>query len=235
MKFNPFTIFDPTGKLDVGPEALGLFGDASDGAVVFDGTTDFAFATRVGTTYTLLREVHSTYLVVRPGVTVVTAGCRLFAVSTVQNDGTIHANGLDASGALTAQPKGVGAVQEGQAQNNPGTGAGAGAVAASGGGGQGGLGGNGGNPGGGQAAGPSPLAISLWRSLTGALPVGRGGPGSNGGGGGGGGGVVIVYSVEPMTGSDKISVAGGQGGAGAGTGTAGTAGQAGGFLNVVTV
>src|SRR3954463_16051566 len=73
---------------------LGVFGDGSDGRVILDGSTDFGFATRAGSTYTLTRDVYASALTIGPGVTVVPAGCRLFVRGgTLRNDGTISAVG----------------------------------------------------------------------------------------------------------------------------------------------
>src|SRR3954452_21568326 len=68
---------------------LGVFGDGSDGRVNLDGSTDFGFATRAGSTYTLTREIYAKSLTIGPGVIVKTVGFRLFVQGALTNDGTI--------------------------------------------------------------------------------------------------------------------------------------------------
>lgn len=81
---------------------LNVFGDGSDGSVHFTaaGTTPDAStgATRSGTTWTLVRDIFCTDLVVDSGVTVDTSQYRIFATGTLTNSGHIHADGVSASG-----------------------------------------------------------------------------------------------------------------------------------------
>ncbi len=103
----------PAYKLDVGGDARfqsiytsnlnsAWYGNGSDGAKTFDGITEFPrFATLdTGTyTYTLTRDVYFTEMTVGIGVTVITAGFRIFCTISLINSGIIHNNGYDASGA----------------------------------------------------------------------------------------------------------------------------------------
>lgn len=102
-----------------------IYGDSSDGDITFDGATDHnTFSSRSSTTYTLTRDVFGGNIIVNTGVTVKTAGFRIFAAGTagLTNNGTIHANG-GAGGA-------GGTGSSGSASNNPGGTAGAAGAAA---------------------------------------------------------------------------------------------------------
>lgn len=78
-----------------------IFGSGDDGAAVFDGTNTFtSFASKNGSTYTLTRD---TYLadgsIIQPGVTLNTAGFRLFCNGklTVSSTAVLACDGKDAS------------------------------------------------------------------------------------------------------------------------------------------
>lgn len=60
--FTTITTFDKTIDL--------LCGDGSDGAVVFDGTTTYSFATLVGSTYTLTDHVTATSITISNNITI---------------------------------------------------------------------------------------------------------------------------------------------------------------------
>lgn len=70
------------------------FGDGSNGAVVLDGTNTYAtLFSKSGSTYTLLKDVFLTTLQVNSGVILEAAGFRIFASTSINNDGTIRNNG----------------------------------------------------------------------------------------------------------------------------------------------
>ncbi len=83
------------------------FGDGSDGAAVLDGTNTFSWASKSGSTYTLLRQVYLTNLTINSGIILIAAAYAIFGTGTLTNAGTIHANG----GAGAAGAAGVGGVQ----------------------------------------------------------------------------------------------------------------------------
>lgn len=71
-----------------------IFGDGSDGDIIFDGTTDLNdFSSRSGTTYTLTRDLFADNMTVNVGVTVKGGGFRIFVAKDLRNQGTIHSNG----------------------------------------------------------------------------------------------------------------------------------------------
>jgi hypothetical protein len=78
-----------------------IFGDGSDGAVTFDGTTTILGIAPSSSTYTLTRDIFCTTITVNSGVTIKAAGYRIFAnVSvTINSTGNIQNQGKDASGA----------------------------------------------------------------------------------------------------------------------------------------
>src|ERR1035437_2177853 len=75
-------------------------GGGPDGVAILDGVAAVPWATRAGSVYTTTRDAFCTSLTINAGVTLITAGFRLFA-STITNNGTIHNNG-GAGGAGTA-------------------------------------------------------------------------------------------------------------------------------------
>lgn len=191
--------------------SLGFFGDGSDGTVHMDGTNTFAaFASKSGSTYTLVRDVYASTLTLDSGKVLNTAGYRVFCKTSLTNAGTLHDDG-GAGGNGGNAGVGAGKGDAGAAGSAPV----AGSLGSSGAGGAGGAGpGTGSNPG---AAG------------TGGL--GEGGNGGNGGHGedndigtggavGGTGGVESVQhfrtlGVDFLVGSQ---LQGGSGGAGGGSG-----------------
>jgi len=207
--------------------AVPVFGNGADGVAAFDGATACAGATRVGSTYTLNRDVFYTAAVVSLGVEVKTNGFRLFASASILNLGIISRDGvagvtLTAGAALVAGTLGAsfaggngrGAVGAGVAGTNGTQNAATG--------GDGGNGGNGAVQAGGVRGFSTPLtavqgvgSLSQYpQCLTGYTSTGlqlRGGAGGGGGGldvaggpppssgGGGSGGGVIVIATPELT------------------------------------
>jgi len=99
-----------TDIVDSAPSDKGWFGDGSDGAATFDGSTSYAaFSSRSGSLYTLTRDTHLTSCTIDSGVTVDTNGYHLNVRGTLNNDGTIcrvaanGANGGSGGAALTSK------------------------------------------------------------------------------------------------------------------------------------
>ena len=87
------------GIVSTGGWPSGIFGDASDGSIDFDGSATFAFATKSGSTYTLSRGVYAQNVTVRAGVTV----NKVYALYvkgtlTLEATGVLADNGNNASG-----------------------------------------------------------------------------------------------------------------------------------------
>ena len=201
------------------------YGDGSHGQAIFDGVTTFnTFSSLAGSTYTLTRD---TFLAdgstINAGITLYTAGFRLFCKGRLINNGTIHNNGKDAAGAVagTATPVGTlgigvagGAGHAGVAAGTGGTNAPAPNTLADGSG-AGGAGGAGGAQAGGAAGTYVPAAANGGANFLAAVQSGflfasvsggnQGGVTIMCGGAGGGGG-----------GSDNAGVTAGGGGGGGG-------------------
>ena len=92
---------------NTGDQIMPVYGDGADGAVTFNGSSTYNFATYAGLTYTLTRDVWATTVNVSSGITVITAGYRIFALTSIYAAGNIHNNGSDGSG-LTAGTGGLG-------------------------------------------------------------------------------------------------------------------------------
>lgn len=78
------------------------FGDGSDGAVDMDGVNTFsAFAALGGSIYTLTRDIYPSVLTVRAGITLKTAGFKIFASNsiTVEATGVISNSGMNGDAA----------------------------------------------------------------------------------------------------------------------------------------
>jgi len=85
---------------NTGDQTLPVYGDGADGAVTFDGSSAYSFATYSSAIYTLTRDVWATTISVSSGYTVITAGYRLFATTSINAAGNIHNNGSNGSGAV---------------------------------------------------------------------------------------------------------------------------------------
>lgn len=71
-----------------------FFGTGSDGAVVFNGSNDYSsFATRVTSTYRLIRDVHATTIVASSGITIATNGFKIYATESVSSSAFIIGDG----------------------------------------------------------------------------------------------------------------------------------------------
>ena len=219
-------------------------GDGSDGAVTISAPT------------TLTRDMYYTTLVVDSGITLSPANFRIFASTSITNNGTISVIGGNASGATPGTAVAAGSFTGGSAGGagavNNGT---AGTTINSYLGGNGGTGGsvpargNGAAGGGGTVAvtkpRTAPIAIvaidpgSTIRLFSGGAGGGGGGGDTasiSGGGGGGGGGVIFLASptiTNSVTGT--ISVVGGNGGTGGSIGFGAGGGGGGGGGSVITM
>lgn len=187
---------------------LGFYGDGSDGVANANGVGSIPGATLNGSTYTLSRDVFYTNLTVAAGVTVVTAGFRVFCTGTISiaATGNINNNGGNASG-VTA-----------------GTGGATGNLAG------GAAGGNGGN----NSAGTNGTGVI--HGMQGATNTG--GAGAAGGGNAGGTGGTVTNDSIPLNPRTAVlaemttggfgGVSGGAGGGGGGSSAAATTGGGGG-------
>jgi hypothetical protein len=230
-----------------------LYGDGSDGVVVFDGTTTVPFATLAGSIYTLTRDANlAGGSVVNSGVTVEGACCRILCFGQLTNSGTIQANGVTATSSaaqtynLAASTSSLGKPGAGGAGGNHTNGAVGGAGA---GGGAGGLGGNT-SPNTAGAAGVSP-AVTLphtWGPAIGSVmsagvwtAFGRGGGGSggcgdgtnNGGSGGTGAGLVLIVA-QTFVNTGALNAIGGTGAAGVAGSASGGGGGGGGAIVIIS-
>ena len=203
------------------------FGNGSDGAVTFDGSTDYAsFSSRSGSTYTLTRSVYATTIVVNSGVTVKTVGSGptnmpIIARYSITNNGTISAKGTDASGSTGGTAGGTSLIAGGILQRGT-------------------AGGNGATT---NAAGSNGSAASGSNVAQRGGGGGAGGTGTNAGGNGGTSaadrydrgyvsGYVITTGVAFSNGNSPSSIIGGTGGGGGGcngTNAAGGGGGEGGY------
>lgn len=245
----------------------GIYGDGSDksgltgGAFTFDGVTAVTGSTRVGSVYTLTRDVFYTSVTVNSGITVNTAGFRMFANVAITNNGIIANNGgngvTSTGGAGGAAGGSLGVGYTGGNGGNAAVGANAQTSA-----GVGDFGGTASAGGAGTNAGGSPTALTtptaakggvrflssllsgtfLSASSTGGFSGGAGGGGGGGGavagnlggGGGGGGGVLGLYSPV-ISGTGTFQANGGNGAAGSGGGNdGGGSGGGGGVVIFVT-
>lgn len=75
-----------------------VFGDGSDGAIVFDGTTSFSYASIVSSSvYSQLRDIYATTLTINNGVTLKPRQWRAFASSVLQiNNASVTSKGANA-------------------------------------------------------------------------------------------------------------------------------------------
>jgi len=239
------------------------YGNASDGVQTFNGTSTVLGLVPSSSVYTLTRDIWlATGSVINSGVTIKTAGFRIFCQGNLVNNGTIQSNGnaaaANVAGAALAYTGTISATTVGTAGGAGGTGAGAAGTngAANGLGGAGGVGGASAVPNAGGAGGtvtapaatvllPYTIALAAQaRLLSGTayvVPVAGsgggagGGDGTNNSGAGGGGGGIVVVVAQTISGTGTISANGGAGGAANATGnSAGGAGGGGGLVIVIS-
>lgn len=67
---------------------IGQYGDGSDGAVDFDGTNTFLFASKSVNDYTLTRDVFADELVIGTGCTLNPGGYKIYAKTSITREGT---------------------------------------------------------------------------------------------------------------------------------------------------
>lgn len=244
---------------------LGVYGDGSDGAQTFDGTTTILGIvpspnSAVNGVYTLTRDIYLTSSTLNSGISIVTAGYRVFCQGTFTNNGTIlwnggagaaggSAGGSVSGGSITNQSSGAGGAG-GATTGSPGTSestramGGAGGVGGTGTSGAGGSGGTVSAPSTGSGSLPrfAPLAVlgvtysnaATYATL--GLSGGGGGGGGDGtaGAGGGAGGGVVILLVKTFAGTGAIQARGGAGGTPAAGNRGGGGGGGGGVVIVIS-
>lgn len=242
--------------------ASGFYGDGSDGAAVFDGTTTVLGIVPSVNVYTIPRDMFFTNCTVNSGVSLRTNSYRIFCRGTLTNNGTIHANGITsvnaASGTATSATSTFGQNGGAGIGGNSSAGGGSTAQSTAGMGGQGGTGGSGtsGTGGSGGAIAESSPARGALHSLPGAVigsyqgwagsfvsapfQAGSGGgsgagDGTNSGGGGGGAGSPLGVFAYVIAGTGAIQSRGGGGGAASASSTTGAGGGGGGGGGYVVV
>lgn len=211
------------------PAGGGVYGDGSDGAVIFDGTSTVLGMVPSGSVYTLTRDIFlADGATINTGVTIGPAGFRIFCAGNLVNNGTINYNGFNGSngtssaggagGGALAQSGTLGSANTGKGGSSGGTTTGSAGTASSPSlGGSGGHGGAGASAGGIGGAATAPTAAQgTLRSLpqavvgllmSGALALvqalggasGAGGGGDGTAGGGGGGGGAGGILVAALT------------------------------------
>lgn len=217
----------------------GLFGDASDGSVTFDGSTTILGMVPAANVYTLTRDFFFSSTTINSGVSIITNGFRLYCRGVLTNNGTIHWNGntspsATAGAAISNAASSISSVTSNT--GSPGTPGGNGGTAAGSNGpnhantslgsagGAGGLGSSG--------AGGAAGTLGIPRAIPRAYPFstainssvatgttiqgasgggGGGGDGVNSGGGGGGGAGIVCLIVERFGGTGNIRARGGNG------------------------
>lgn len=237
------------------------YGDGSDGAQTFDGTTTILGMVPSANVYTMTRDIYLSSSTINSGVTIETASFRLFCQGTLTNNGTIDNSGASGSGATAGAgvPFGTLFGSDGGGGNGA-TGVGINGLV----GGICNLGGSGGNGGsGGSVGGPGGVVVppsALYpypRTPIIAIPFytldlmndneiinyasgggggGGGGDGVNSGGGGGASGGPILLIVLYFAGTGTISSNGGNGANGAtgATKAGGGGGGGGGELIIIS-
>ena len=240
------------GVLAVGD--LGWFGTGVDGDLVFDGVTTILGMTPVGGVYLMSTDIFAASLTVNAGVTLRTAGFRIYVANTL----TIVATGFVANDGDSATA----------GDGTPGFGAPVGNVLGGGDGGAGGLGADG-TPGAGVVFYPSRSTgsggdggnavtqvggaggtvipqigfgtymistIVLGDAVSGGAGGGGGGGdgAAVGGGGGGGGGAMVISAKHIDAPANAIRARGGDGDVGSGGDAGGGGGGQGGTINIVT-
>jgi len=194
-------------RTTLGLDLSGDYGDGSDGALTFDGTTTYAsFTTTTGVApnliYTLTRDVFATTISVSSGKKVRTAGFVLHSSGLTSNAGQIHNDGDPGSGSSggantgtegtlqsTRAGGGGGATTSGAQTNSGGNGSGSGGRNVTGSAsGAGGVAGGGAGGTGGTASAPTAVQGSIRGrnfAARGRLADNTAANGGNGGGGGG--------------------------------------------------
>lgn len=113
----PQGVFDNPGEVifavgaDTASRVLPMdyWGDGSDGAwTATTGGSNTAWATRSGTTWTLIRDTNLTSCTVDSGVTVYTAGYRFIGNNLLTNNGTVQNNGFAGGNGTTGAGGGAG-------------------------------------------------------------------------------------------------------------------------------
>ncbi len=89
---------------------LFIYGDGSDGTVTFDGTTTVLGLVPSANAYTLTRDIFLKSGTINNGVTINTAGFRIFDAGTFTNNGTVQNNGGAGGNATTGTVGSAGAV-----------------------------------------------------------------------------------------------------------------------------
>jgi hypothetical protein len=238
---------------------LGFFGDGSDGDVTLDGTTTFSWATLVGGTYRLTRNVYFNILTINAGVTIDARGYIIAAKANITGNGIIINNGSTAASASG----GLGAFSGTIAGGKTGGAGGSATVGANGTvnggecfGGAGGNGGAGGSTAGGTggtitAPAPSSGGSGMMRALpaacvghnianngirqflTGGGGGGGGGDGTNAGGGGGGAAGALIVNARLINAAGLTFMVNGGNGFTPTVGNTGGGGGGGGGLLIV--
>lgn len=233
MAYNTGNVFDAIGAA--------FFGDASDGNLIFDGSATVLGIAPSISTYTLNRDIYANNMTVNTGVTVLSAGYRVYVRGKllVNSGGAISCNGASANGPgagvgysnagslyVTSLSGMAGVAANGSSQNGLNNSANSGAAI----GGTGGKGGNvtGGTGGTGSSQTSNPnfsfgnvVTMTTGKVFLGAYtsPPGGGGGGSgaisgttgSSGAGGAGGGAVLVCAFT-LDNRGTISANGGNGG-----------------------
>lgn len=240
--------------LVVPPWAGSIFGNGSDGALVFNGSSTVAGMVPSSNVYTMTRDIYATDITINNGVTLKPANFRIFCRGTLSNAGTISAIGNAGAAAGTAGGSmGSGTLVGGRAGGAGTTGTGGAGSAAFIGMPAGGAGGAG-NPGAAGAGGtivnstvmPYQLVfpvLSLNTSFNFNQNPPMGGPGggagggdgtNNGGGGGSGGGIIVIIAYKVVN-TGTISVKGGAGGTPTAGNTGGGGSGSGGVILIYTL
>lgn len=245
--------FDDSGQQVTGSvDQQGLFGDGSDGSVTFDGSSTVLGLAPSAGVYTLTKDIFCDEIVVGSSATIKVNGYRIFASTSLTNNGVIHADGGSggsASGLFVGTPASVGASgtigggYSGGSGKNAATGesgaeGGSGISIGGGNGGAGGAAGTGGSPTG-AGAGGSPTNhkirfLSPYFVIGTSLALGGGGGGGGGctdgaaAGHGGSGGALIFISAPSLVNNGTIRSKGGAGGNGASATTGNNGGGGGG-------
>jgi hypothetical protein len=237
----------------------GIFGDGSDGAATLNGTNTYGWCTLSGSSYYLNRDVMLSSLTISSSITLYPNGWHIIVQGTMTNNGTITANGGNASGTNGATggsaPNGLAGGTAGTTGGQSGvtgtTGTGGEAASETGsfGAGNGGAGGNGTSGSGGASRGASSTTTAIYHMPTTCLVTGifrtgtfnvlstisgsaGAGDGTNAGGGGGGGAGIVMILAWSAVNNGTINANGGNGGTPT-TGNCGGGGGGGGGLILV--